>query len=556
MKYSLLITVSVTINVLFFLLYIFFGIVQHGSLDDYFMSGVLTGAYSSSYDVHTFFVNSAYGYFLRPFYLFFPQVGWYFIFELIGSFVAFTSICFVLIKKMGMRLGLPLSLLILATFTPDFYFQLSFTQCAALYTAAGILLFMEGDSCENKMILILGGILFIAGSIMRWECFLLGLPFFGALLASNIYNRKKLWKASVAVLGVIIIAIVGLKIHEKNLYAQEDYRYYADYQPVRAFFCDGAYYDIETTFDELEERGMSGRDFLLLKRWMMYDTEKFCIDSLRPIVDICLRNKYEPNWERMPFSFFMAVSVALTRANGWCWVVVCLFLVLFPYKRSNWYPWVSLSLIALSLGYLLWVNRLVYRVETGVWLYAVVCAIPFLSKDIVKKSGARFANMLVCGIYLLAVVFAIWAISSQPLKTQWNNLIETKEMTQDWSSFVDYAQQHSNEIFLLPFDRYKQLGTLKDKPYKSVAPGSWQNIIPLGYWNINLPSMKSELVKRGVVNPVKDIVNPNVFVVADKDILSLPDYYLRHYNQALVVDTVASFGEICLLKYQLVETTK
>lgn len=555
MKYSLLITVSVTINVLFFLLYIFFGIVQHGSLDDYFMSGVLTGAYGSSYDVHTFFVNAAYGYFLRPFYLLFPQVGWYFIFELIGTFAAFTSISFVLIKKMGMHLGLPLSLLILATFTPDFYFQLSFTQCATLYTAAGMLLFAVGDSCENKMFLIWGGILFVAGSVMRWECFLLGFPFFGVLLASNIDDRKKLWKGSIVALGMILITIAGLRTHEKNLYIQKDYQYYADYQPVRAFLGDGAYYDFESTYDELEERRMSGKDFLLLKRWMMYDTEKFCIDSLRPIVDICLRNKYEPNWERMLFSFFMAISVALTRTNGWCWVVFCLLLILFPHKRSNWYPWVSLSLIALSLGYLLWVNRLVYRVESGVWLYAIVSAIPFLSKDIVKKSGTHFDNILVCGIYLLVVVFAIWAISSQPLKTRWT-LIETKEMTQDWSSFVEYAQQHSNEIFLLPFDRYKQLGTLKDKPYKSVAPGSWQNIIPLGYWNINLPAMKSELAKRNVFNPVKDIVNPNVFVVADKDILSLPDYYLRHYNQALVVDTVASFGEICLLKYQLVETTK
>lgn len=555
MRQCHLVIVSVAINVLFFLLYIFFGIIQHGSLDDYFMSGVLTGAYGSSYDVHTFFVNSAYGSFLRPFYLFFPQVGWYFTFELIGVFVAFTSICFILMKKLGMRLGLPLSLLILATFTPDFYFQLSFTQCAALYTAAGILLLVVGDSCENKMFLIWGGILFIAGSVMRWECFLLGLPFFAVLLASNVYNRKKLWKVSIVVLGVIVIAIVGLKNHEKNLYVQEDYRYYADYQPVRAFLGDGAFYDFETTFDELEERGMSGKDFLLLKRWMFYDTETFGIDSLQPIIDICLRNKYEPNWKRMFFSFFMAVSVALTRTNGWCWVVFCLLLILFPHKRSNWYPWVSLSLIALSLGYLLWVNRLVYRVESGVWLYAIVSAIPFLSKDIVKKSGTHFDNILVCGIYLLVVVFAIWAISSQPLKTRWT-LIETKEMTQDWSSFVEYAQQHSNEIFLLPFDRYKQLGTLKDKPYKSVAPGSWQNIIPLGYWNINLPAMKSELVKRGVVNPIKDVVKPNVFVVADKDISSLPDYYLRHYNQALVVDTVVSFGEICLLKYQLAEAAK
>ena len=556
MKKHLLILAAFAINLLFFLLYVLFGIVQYGSLDDYFMSNVLTGAYGSSYDVHTYFVNSAYGYFLKPFYFFFPQVGWYFIFELVGTFIAFTSICFVLIKKMETRLGVPLSLLILAALAPDFYFQLSFTQCATLYTAAGILLFVVGVSFKNQISLIGGVIFLIAGSVMRWECFLLGLPFFGVLLASNIYNRKTLWKVSVVALGIILITIAGLKTHEKNLYTQEDYQYYADYQSVRAFLGDGAFYDFESTYDELEERGMSGKDFRLLKRWMMYDTEKFCIDSLRPVVNVCLRNKYAPNWERMPIAFLMAVSVALTRANGWCWVIICVLLMLAPNKKTNWYPWVSLSLIALSLAYLLLVNRLVYRVETGVWLYAIVCAIPFLSKDLVGKGyNIRFQNMLAGVIFLLATIFAVWTISSQPLKTQWK-LIETKEMTPDWSSFVEHVQRHPNQVFLLPFDRYKQLGTLKDKPYKSVTPGSWQNIIPLGYWNIHLPAMKSELAKRGVLNPIKDIVKPNVFVVGDKDVLSLPDYYLRHYDKSLIVDTVSTFGKICLLKYRIAETVK
>lgn len=82
--------IAFCLNVLFFLLYLFLGQVKHGSLDDYFMSSVLTGAYGGEYDVHMYFVNAAYGYFLKPFYWLFPKVGWYFIFELIGTFAAFT----------------------------------------------------------------------------------------------------------------------------------------------------------------------------------------------------------------------------------------------------------------------------------------------------------------------------------------------------------------------------------------------------------------------------------------------------------------------------------
>lgn len=544
---------AIVLNILFFLLYILFGTIRHGSLDDYFMSSVLTGAYGSAYDIHTYFVGSTYGYFLRPFYLLFPKVGWYFLFELIGTFAAFTAISYTLILKVGNRFGVPLSILMLAALTPDFYFQLSFTQCATVYTAAGVLLFVVGDSRKNKRLLILGSIFLVAGSVMRWEGFLLGIPFLGILFFSNIHGQKKFFIGSAIALAITIAFIFGLRAYDKSLYTEGEYKYYADYQPVRAFFGDGAFYDSESTFDELEERGMSGMDFRLMKGWVFYDTEVLCLDSLRPIADVALQNKFKPNWKRMPLSFFMAISVALTRTNGWCWVIFCILLIFVPSRKANWYPWVSLSVIALSLGYLLWVNRLAYHVETGVWLYAIVGTVPFFSQDSLNKiNKGLIKKILPYGIILLAVIFSVFAISSQSLKTQWT-LIETKEMTQDWKNFVEYAQQHSDDVFLLPFERYKQLGTLKDKPYKAVAPGSWQNIIPLGYWNIHLPAMNAELAKRDVSNPIKDVASPNVFVVSDIDILSLPDYYLRHYNKPLTIDTIAAFGDIYLLKYRVVE---
>ena len=542
---------AIALNILFFLLYILFGIVRQGSLDDYFMSSVLTGAYGSAYDVHTYFVGSAYGYFLKPFYLLFPKVGWYFLFELAGTFAAFTVFTYILILKTGKKYGALLSALMLAALTPDFYFQLSFTQCATAYTATGSLLFVFGNYDRKKVFLVLGSLFFIAGSVMRWEGFLLGLPFLGVLLLSTVHDRKKIYFGSAIALATSFALIFGLRAYDKSLYTEGEYKYYADYQPIRAFFGDGAYYDSESTFDELEERGMSGMDFRLMKGWLFYDTEVLCVDSLHPIADIAMQNKLDPNWERMPLSFFMAVSVALTRTNGWCWVIFCILLMIIPSRKANIYPWISLALIALSLGYLLWVNRLAYHVETGIWLYAIVGAIPFFSQNCLNSvNKGLIKKILPCGMILLTVIFSVFAISSQSLKTQWS-LIETRKMTQDWKDFVQYAEQHSGDVFLLPFERYKQLGTLKDKPYKAITPGSWQNIIPLGYWNIHLPAMKAELAKRGISNPIKDIVKQNVYVIDDIDILSLPDYYSRHYGTYLAIDTAYTFGNIHLLKYRI-----
>lgn len=537
-------------NIIFLLLYLALGVVCHGSLDDYFMSCVLTGGYGSQYDVHMYFVNSAYGYFLKPFYLLFPKVGWYFLFEIFGTFAAFTTYTYFIIRKLGNKFGLPLALIMLAALTPNFYFQLSFTQCATAYTAAGILLFAIGDAERNNRFLVMGAFFLVAGSVMRWEGFLLGVPFLCVLLGLNYFPRRHICKSTIIIFCTAIAVLYGLKKYDEYLFSQGDYKYYAEYQGPRSFFGDGAFYDIESTRDELEERGMSSLDFSFARNWIFYDTENLNAKKLKPIIEIANRNLYEPNWAKMSMAFLIAVSRALTQTSSWCWAIFCILLIIIPSKKSNLYPWFSLSIVAISIGYLLLVNRIVAHVESGIWLYAVVCGIPFFYKEgIIRNQLVEKRIQLITYIMIgFAALFAVLSISSQPLKTQWK-IIETREVDGDWKNFIDFTKKHPNDVFLLSFDRYKELGKVKDKPYRSIEPGSWQNIFPLGYWNMNLPAMRGELAKRGVNNPVKDIVNPNVYVVEEYPYPILLDFYDLHYHELISIDTVNSFGKIQLLKY-------
>ena len=542
------IIVALLINLFYLFLYFAFGIVRHGSLDDYFMSSVLTGAYGGNYDVHTYFVGSAYGYFLKPFYWLFPKVGWYFIFELTGTFAAFTTFSYFLIHRAGLRLGTALSTLLLASLTPDFYFQLSFTQCATIYTAAGLLTFFAG---QKKRFLILGSLFLIAGSVMRWEGFLLGMPYLLLLFAAQTLSQKKIYKTGLIALIICLSALYGLHKLDITLYTNGDYKYYADYQPVRAFFGDGAYYDKESAFDELQERGMSGHDFRLLKNWMFYDTDVFSLDSLHPIVKVTQNHLYSPNPERVPIAFFMAVSRELTRSVGWCWVIFCIFLLLAKSKLANLYPWASLGIIAISIGYLLLMNRLVYHVESGIWLYATACGIFFMPanftiSNISTIKWSKLAPPLLCA---LAIFFAYFGITEQrTLKKQWN-IIEVEQIPDDWQEFLKYAESHKDDVFLLSFEKYKDLGTFRNPPYKAIEPRSWDNIFSWGYWNIHLPAIKQEFEKRGVQNPIRGIIHDNVYLLEDYNKPSLQDFYKRHYHDSLWVDTVKAFGDLMLLKY-------
>lgn len=537
------------LNILFLLLYIVFGRMQYGALDDYFISSVLTGAYGAEYDVHLYFVNAILGYILRPLYWLFPKISWYFVFELLGTFFSFTTISYFVIRRLPAKYGIVVSSIFLASFTPDFYFQLQFTQCATIYTAVGVVAFSEGLLNSKKRFLVLGGLLLLAGSIMRFEGFLLGIPFAFFLLAACLFEKKFSFTAAVT-LCLFLVSIWGLRVYDRSLYAEGEYKYYADYQPIRAYFGDGAFYDIESAYDELEERGMLGIDFNMLSDWMFYDTKVFQIDSLKPIQKIVQNNLYKPNQKRMPVAVLAAISNAFTRGGGWCWALFCALLVYSSSRKANIYPWISFGLITVCIGYLLLLNRLAYHVESGVWLYAVVSAIPFVQKNALSKS-LKNEKIILCGGVLLSILFTFAGISNQTFLNKDLLTSDRSEIRKQWSDFVEHTQNHQENVFLLSFTQYKVLALFKEPAYKAIEPGSWNNIVSLGYWNIHLPKMHEELKKRGVNNPIHDIVNDNVYVLDDKNNLILSTFYSLHYHDSLRTDTVKTFGELKLLKYRL-----
>ena len=132
-------------------------------------------------------------------------------------------------------------------------------------------------------------------------------------------------------------------------------------------------------------------------------------------------------------------------------------------------------------------------------------------------------------------------------------LIETPVLTNDWKAFLEYSQERQNDVFLLSFEQYKALGSLKNPAYLAIEPGSWNNIYSWGYWNVHLPAMKKELLARGVKNPLRDIVRDNVFVLQDGYQQPLEIFYENHYHKKIVSDTAAVFGDLVLQKYRLMD---
>ena len=536
------------LNFLFLLLCLGIGGIHVGSLDDYFMSAVITGGYGGEFDTHTLFVNGVYAYFLKPFYWLFPNVGWYYIFQLFFLYASFTVFTFFMLRQIGGRLGMALSVFVLASLASDLYLHVAFTQCAAATTAAAIVLIYFGNSENRRLWLIAGCAFFVTGIVFRKEGFLLGMPFLIVVLVLSVFETRKLLKATIVVLVLCVMAYQGLQSFNNNLFENNEYTYYREYQWSRSIFGDGSNYDVDATYDELEERQMQGRDFRYLRSWIFYDTEVFSLDSLKRIASIAQRNRYEVNPIRMPAALFFVVAKSFFKTNAWCWIVFCFIFFFFIPKRANLYAWGSLALLFLCMGYLLYVNRVVDHVESGIWLYAIVCAIPMMRKG-GGENGKRVEKLPYL-VVLMALGSFVLALSGQHRIDDNQAFFGNPQISKEWGEFYQYVQAHPDDVFLLYFNDYKYLATYKDPPYKAVAPGSWGNIIPLGYWNMNLPGMQKEMRIRGVKNPIRDIVRDNVYVLEADSLHRFDRFYRVHYHDSVFLMTVKEFGDLRLVKYR------
>ena len=547
---------SLLINAIFLALCLFFGDLRYGAIDDYFMAGILTGIHGTDHNVHLTFVNALYGYMLLPLYYLFPKIGWYYIGELFSVYISLSTICFVLLRKMGQQWGLVLSVLFVSIFSADFYMAVQFTQCGSILSAAGMLLFVhaitEYDSEKRSTIFVLltGAFLLLWwGSWLRWHSFLMGMPFFALALLLQVkkcWNRK--WLVLIS-LAVLFCGAFGMQKWDRSLYETPEYKTYMDFQSPRATLGDGNDYNQQAVYEDLEELGYSGKDFALLRSWTFYDSYVFSPDSLKPILESIRSHKYKTEMGQLPLELLRVLIHSAYYPIFMVWFVLCLGI--FYSNHKKWmYPWGSLLLVLLLLGKLLLMHRLVYRVENGFWLYASVLAIPFLGR--LPRIPLALAKVFAGGV----LVATLWTYLVNGVEVRHPTTGSKGKLAslQD-SSITDYQELFAyidsmpdSTVFLASMNAYMRFAYYKNPPYLAEPAGSWRRVIPMGYWTPYLPDVEAAFRERGLTNPMKDAVLDNVYVIDEN---GLVDYLQRHYYKHVVVDTVRDFNEMVVYKYSL-----
>ena len=548
-----LVLIALSVNVFYLTVCLALGNFSYFAVaDDYFMARTLEGVFGDNYNAHLTFVNVLYGYLLLPLYHLFPKVGWYYVGEIAEVFVSLTVISFVLLKKMGARWGALLSLLFVLFFARDFYLTAQFTQCAALLGAAGMLLFVYGINAENKKRYLLGGIILIAwGVVMRKDAVLMGMLFFACALLVQIKAglRNKILLA--ASLLALYVGVCGLDKFNQLHYASPEYQNYISFQSPRATLGDKTNYQKDMVCDELEERNFLCEDYLLLNRWTFYDTEVFSIDTLRSIAKVVNKYSYPMQWRTMPKAVLDWLNLSLDKPGLWAFLIFSI--ILFVSKGGNTrYAWGTLLIMLSLMAYLLYMQRLVYRVESGLWLYATVLSIPFIGPFrpmSIKTFYAAISLIVIGAVSLFAYNGTL--IRSTRNGNLWNVAKRAKYISSERKDLFEYIQSApENTIFFTNMNTYMTLSNYRNPPYLSESIGSWKKIAPLGYWTPYFPDLAHHLNNVGIKNPIRDLVLDNAFVINEDGLI---DFLQNHYYDSVDVQVVRKFDDVKILKYSLIK---
>ena len=544
------IIIALAINLFILLICMLFGEKFYlGVYDDYFMARILEGAYGDTYNVRMVFVNVLYGYVLLPLYYLFPKIGWYYIGEIFAVFISFTTVSYVTIKKLGLQWGSIFSTLLIACFARDFYLTAQFTQCAAALGAAGMLLFLYAldSGFSNKKTIFFAFILVIWGYCMRSDAFLMGLVFFGCTML--FFARKAFDYRYRFVLCILIMfcGLWGAKSFNSAHYSAPEYQKFLEFQPHRVMLGDKDNYDKGAVYDEIEEEGLFGEDYSLLRNWIFYDSENFSTNSVNRITDKIVKYTHPLKWSVLPSKSLYRFDHSIDHPCCWAFCLIC-FILLWNGGKRSLYVWGGLIVVFAMMSYLMYLMRLVYRVETGLWLYATVCAIPLL-KEFHPISRYVFKSILGSALLVIGTCFYFTgnyqrSISSGQLQKV-TSLEISRNNYQEVFKYMDSLPD--NTVFLMPMWTYWSFARYREPPYYSAPIGSWKKIVTFGFWTPYFPDVENSLRQYGVENPLRDVVKDNVVVLGNDEILL--DYLHRHYYENAEVDTICDIGGVMFFKY-------
>lgn len=493
------------------------------------------------------FVNYFLCYLLGRLYELFPVANVYTIFLLLAACAGMAGASYVLLRQLGMELGLLLVSAIVLLTAVDLYTSIQFTKVSAVLMLAGAaFLFSYCFHNATWPYAMVGWGFALVGSLIRFDNLLLFSAFFLAywLACSGTFwarrgepeIRRKILAAPARSLLLVALPACGLQFWSTSTNTSSaEMAYYYSLRPAKSELMDYGLPSYQAHQAEYQQLGFSENDYQMLRSWYFDNTgflDKDRLESVVRIKDTASAQSWVRRWQK-----------GITQLDRWVYLrgagvyVLALLAVtvagIGARSRAKLLSG-SLGLTAVALFlYLAASGRCNYRAQFGIWIFAAV--LPYLSLD-AGSLAALVARMNGRG-QLAPSVLGIVLAGGTLLACAAGAFLQGAYVRGSRNSAVNeglqrHVRQHADKLF------FNYDYALYDGQSAIVHPlrgDKWlKNFFRLGGWTDGLEAPAQFLRRYNVENPYRDMIdNPRVSVVfgsPDAASSGLALYLNEHYS--------------------------
>lgn len=538
------------INVSVVVLYFCFFNMVYESNDEWAFSSFLSGAYGLT-SSHLVFSNIFYGGILEFFYGLEWGINWFTIFELLFSFVSLfvlTYICLMRTEKYNNNFSrCIIAFVILVVIGFEHYYFIQWTKTAYLVALAGaVLMFYEFDLAKpNKFFLFSGILLVLIGSCLRFDSVYVILAFsfvrcvYNLMIEQRFQLNKEYFKANLLYItsfSTMIILVFGFRIADRMIYEygnqKEEWKYYLEYNVLRSDLLDYGIPDYKEFEEEYNEIGLYDTDIAMIRNWCFADSEVFNVETFQQIVN--LKETRELSINTFVDTYYNILEGGKNRLGLLVLFVIALVLMCGKKKHKLLFC-MYFGMSFLLYGYLTYMNRVVSRVEYGIWL----CMLFFLLYDfpkcrtLIENKAHKFAwiSMTVCLLFISL--------------NDYNQNIDRymAPLNTEYRELFNYTNAHKENIYMRDVTSLSNW-TSGFSPLEALPYGYLSNIFLMGGWEIE--HIVTDITLRYPINnPWRECVNSNnIFIIDNGSIEKKVNYIKKRYcstAEAILYDEVAGF---------------
>lgn len=555
-------------NAIFLLAYFTYFRIYFAINDDVAMSGLMAGiqGYFPGYSV---FVNFILSYLISKLARIIPSINWYGLYLLSTCYVSFIFIGTVILDKMRIKLGSAIYIVILACGFIPILSYFSFTTIAYIAILAGVIFIVYGYQSEVKSIkyvcYILGTLMFINGSFIRYKCFLTGvILLFAFIILEIIKDGIKYMKINIKktmILGLVIFIVCGFSMvfrtYSMNQYYKDNtWNEYVKFNKARSNLIDFGlpqYYENKELYDSV---GWSENDYNIFSSYSFPEHEKFSTENLEKIYEYKKSNDEAIKLDEAMMKFMETIKKNFS-------IQICILLILLVSIYNIYFSRNKLMSICISLFpfmmhiIFILMNRSPYRVVYPHYLIAVILLL-FISNDYEEifneniniRVDSRLVNCILAMIIGSSIIFSI-----DPLYKQYNNRKEAKtdEYLQQSIEVYNYLCNDNENVYLTSMN-YNGDIVRANSILRWNLPGSKENVISAGGWLSRSKNVEYFKDYNGIDNLMYDLVKKDNYFFVDKGshINMYKIYFKETYNLDVSFDIVNQLYHASVYKVNII----